>query len=143
MTRLWRDGNGHVWYGTILVDMETSQGSLEPSAMSELAGWIRGNGTSNYWYCDYEAKPEKVSWLQKLKKYDDLQARCDAAEAMRDHYKESYDSWMQVVLVKSRELKLMERVAEVWQDRLREANARIAELEKEIGSDNSTEEIPF
>lgn len=56
-------------------------------------------------------------------------SRLKSAEAMRDHYKELSDSWMQVVLVKSRELKLMEKVADCWQDKLIKANERIKELE--------------
>jgi len=68
---------------------------------------------------------KKLSWLQKIRGYDDLQARCQSGESMRDHYKELYDECsrsiakqMHVLVEKSRELSLALKVSDVWQEKL-------------------------
>jgi len=127
------------------VDQMRREAGIYPSAMSEptglpkycsdinltgkLAAKAAGLDASNYWYCDYSAKPKKLSWIQKIKKYDDLQVRCNAAESMRDHYKQVFDEAMNslakqasIITEKSRELKLMEKVAGNWQSKLIDAN---------------------
>jgi hypothetical protein len=118
--------------------METSKGSLEPSAMSDVARWIDENKTSLTEAMDklikstkelsdaFYRKSKKLSWLQSLSKYFkynhkleknylDLQARCNAAEAMRDHYK----ALMTEAL---RDRDLHAKVADNWQQKAIEAN---------------------
>jgi len=104
-----------------------------------------GVDTSNYWYCDYafdskkrgdkfnQPAPQKLTWIQKIRGYDDLQARCNSAEAMRDHYKESLDSWESVAISKARELELMEKVADNWQQRLICVQKDYADVTEMIG----------
>ena len=77
------------------------------SQMSELAGWIPENLSKT-----------QVSWLQKIKKYDDLQARCSAAESMRDHYKT-------VMTEALYDRDLHAKVADNWQKKLIEAITKI------------------
>ena len=60
----------------------------------------------------------RKSWLQKIRDYDKLQSRCNSAEAMRDHYKTSLESWESLAISKARELELMSKVADNWQQRL-------------------------
>jgi len=73
----------------------------------------------------FGVQPKKKSWLQKIRDYDDLQSRCNSAEAMRDHYKELLEEVSRalgrqasIITEKSHELKLMSTVADVWQQRL-------------------------
>jgi hypothetical protein len=108
----------------------------EPSAMSELGKWIdeaknAGLDVSTYKY-DFNT-PKKLSWIQKIRGYDDMRARCNSAEAMRDYYKESLDSWESVAISKARELELMEKVADNWQAKLVEANRRNDNLQIAAG----------
>lgn len=132
---------------------------IEPSAMSELSGWIDENTHANC-MCDvstYEydfSKPKKPTWIQKIrgydivlsernswiKRYDDLQARCNSAEAMRDHYKEvftvasiSLGKQASIITEKSRELKLMEIIADTWQQRLICVQKDYADVTEMIG----------
>jgi hypothetical protein len=67
---------------------------------------------------------KKLSWWQKIRGYDDLQARCNSAEGMRDHYKETLESWESIAISKARELELMTKVADNWQAKAIEANKR-------------------
>lgn len=87
----------------------------------------------------FKPEPKKLTWLQKIRGYDkladdldlhkkirasqgerikDLRARCNSAEGMRDHYKEERTSWESLAISKSRELELMTKVADNWQQRL-------------------------
>jgi hypothetical protein len=56
-----------------------------------------GIDSKNYWRANYHAncrcepvpieKPKRKSWIEKIRDYDNVFARMQAAEAMRDHYK--------------------------------------------------------
>jgi hypothetical protein len=76
-------------------------------------------------------KPKKKSWIEKIRGYDDLQARCNSAEAMRDHYKTSLESWESLAITKTRELELMSKVADNWQNKLVDANKLIEDIHNE------------
>lgn len=83
----------------------------EPSAMSELgnydtfAEWLKGR-------FGYQPEPKKLTWLQKIRGYDDLQARCNSAESMRDHYKTQLESWESLAISKARELEIANKVCD-------------------------------
>jgi len=102
--------------------------------------------------------PKKPTWIQKIRGYDDvvrqrnqfhsmssdLYSRCAAAEAMRDHYgavcktqcevikdrTRDVNYYESIATEKSRELKLIEKVADCWQDKLIKANERISDNEE-------------
>ena len=144
----------------------------EPSAMSELAGWIDEEkpsltesmnklikSTKALSYA-FNRKPKKLSWLQKIRGYDklvkdhdgkvdvietlqqkyhDLQARCAAAESMRDHHQHRADAWKSIAREKAGELKLMEKVADNWQQKLIDQNAIIGKrLKFSVGHNHIT-----
>jgi hypothetical protein len=78
----------------------------EPSAMSELSTkkYQESLDRLNDVILNIlKPAPKKLSWIQKIRGYDDLQARCNSAEAMRDYYKESLDSWESVAISKARD----------------------------------------
>ncbi|MFA5166884.1 MAG: hypothetical protein WC449_06365, partial [Candidatus Paceibacterota bacterium] len=66
---------------------------------------------------------KKLSWLQKIRGYDDLQARCNSAEAMRDHYKT-------IMTEALRDRDLHARTADNWQQKAIDANVVSQELGK-------------
>jgi hypothetical protein len=95
-------------------------------------------------------KPKKLSWIQKIRGYDRLDsaydrvvkrhndlterhlalnARCNAAEAMRDHYKTQLESWESLAISKARELELMTKVADNWQQKAIDANTHAGALD--------------
>jgi uncharacterized protein YcfJ len=56
----------------------------------EIGGWINeakraGLDVSTYEY-DFN-KPKRKSWIEKIRDYDNVYARMQSAEAMKDHYK--------------------------------------------------------
>lgn len=100
----------------------------------EIAGWMddakqAGLDVSTYEYDE----PKKVSWLQKVRGYDDLQFRCQSAEAMRDHYKTISELWQSTTIAKSRDLELMTKVADNWQKKLICVNKDYIDATKMIG----------
>lgn len=90
----------------------------DQSSMSELAGWIEENKPAKL--------PQKLTWLQKVRGYDYLKARCEAAESMRDHYK----SLMTEAL---RDRDLHAKVADNWQQRLICVQKDYADFQEMIG----------
>jgi len=114
--------------------------------------------TSTYEY-DF-SKPEKKSWIQKIRGYDVLERQVQAfydlsgknkslyereararklAEYMRDRYKKVFleaihiiDKQKSLVVEKSRELALMEKVADLWQEKLIKKNEEIMEIGRRL-----------
>jgi hypothetical protein len=101
-----------------------SKGTFLKNAMVKAAKDVAR--AQNYWYCDYEQKsePKKLTWIQKIRGYDDLQARCNSAEAMREHYKTALESWESLAISKAREFELMTKVCDSWQQKAIDANKR-------------------
>jgi len=89
--------------------------NVEPSAMSELGGWLEEHGKTH----PYDiGVPKKLSWFQKIRGYDDLFARMESAESMRDHYKTAMTEAL-------RDRDLNAKVADKWRDKLIEVNTTI------------------
>jgi hypothetical protein len=134
---------------------------VEEPAMSELAK-ITVCSATNSTDCKITVKNKKLSWLQKIRGYDrlahelkmevdnsnwlkenrvkPLQARCQSAESMRDHYKQTAE--------------LHEAVAKQWQQKAVEANKRaddvtndyvsfLDELENELMEDQTGRRLKF
>lgn len=114
----------------------------EPSAMSELAGWLNEHPVK---ITTATASPDckitvkngkKLSWLQKIRGYDDvvrqrnqfrsqandLYSRCAAAESMRDHYKQVFTEAMNSLA----------KQADVIKDRTRDVNHYMAIAEEAL-----------
>jgi hypothetical protein len=127
----------------------------------ELASWLNEHkiaDTSNYWYCDYEQKPDfvKRSLFYKIREYSNLEAaynrvverhnnigrkltdmtaRCTAAEQMRDHYKEVFTEATKSLARQStvlsealRDRDIHARTADNWQQKAIDANKRADEF---------------
>ena len=107
------------------------KGKMPDGSWSELAGWIPENNHP----ISYESATtfsvsnpsKKKSWLQKIRGYDDLQARVQSAEAMRDHYKTQLESWKSLSISKARDLERMTKVADNCQAKLVEVNEKYTE----------------
>jgi len=89
--------------------------NVEPSAMSELGftSWL--SDRFNHGCIGLLPEQKKLSWFQKIRGYDDLQARCNSAESMRDHYKTAMTEAL-------RDRDLNAKVADKWRDKLIEVN---------------------
>lgn len=88
--------------------------------LNELGRWVKEN-----------LPQKKLSWLQKANAYDGLKARCDSAESMRDFYKDNSESWSSVAIAKSRELELMTKVADNWQEKCARLNEEHAKVDQD------------
>jgi len=66
--------------------------------------------------CKITVKKKRKSWIEKILDYDNVFTRMLSAESMKDYYKE-------IVVVKSRELSLMDTIAAKWQNKLKDQNA--------------------
>ena len=73
--------------------------------------WVNENGHAQFGCSLVLETQKKKSWLQKIRDYDNLQSRCNSAEAMRDHYKT-------IMTEALHDRDLHATVADVWQQRL-------------------------
>jgi hypothetical protein len=85
------------------------------------------------------AGDNKKAYDVAREKNNDLCARVQSAEAMRDHYKTQLESWESLAISKARELELMEKVADLWQQRLIDQNETIGKrLKFSVGHNHIT-----
>lgn len=68
------------------------------SKNTELAGWINEN------------RPEKITWIQKIRDYD-------YQKYMIDYWKDSRDMWRSIAISKSIELERMTKIADAWKEK--------------------------
>ena len=138
MTGIWKDSEGRVWFGCSLIQDEKTKGcAQEPSAMSELAGWIDENNETYRCNCAVleEKAPKKLSWIQKIRGYDKdidvLERQVKAFSELAETNKRNADRLQSLLTEALRDRDLNARVADLWQEKLIKANERIAELEND------------
>jgi hypothetical protein len=163
------DLKGHALYGFKYEPVEeTAMSEFGECSINFPGGIMNQDGSVSYHLT--RKQPKKLSWLQKIRGYDDLQSaldcerdfthdlvkqktdlqeRCKATESMRDHYKTTAETWQQTTISKARDLELMSKVADSWQQKAIDANKRsdtilndyisfLDELEKELMKDANT-----
>ena len=82
---------------------------------------------------DELADTNKKAYDMACKKNNELCARVESAEAMRDHYKTVSETWQSTTISKSRDLELMTKVADNWQKKLICVNKDYADATEMIG----------
>lgn len=96
---------------------------MEQSQMSELAGWIPENLQPS------GRTTQKLTWLQKIKEYDDLESRCNLGEYLINQYQ-------QLLAEALRDRDLHAKVADNWQKYLIEANKKVEKALKSASTKN-------